>query len=284
MTELSIERVGKVTASRLPGVLGLSPHTDRVGVMREMVREYFGAPTEFAGNIVTDYGHEHEPDAITEYERARGVLVMGMQQFFASPLHPIGATVDGLVGADGVVEAKAPYRALYLHVDERPDIEVQIRLQMECTRRQWGDLCVWRPSGISISRVEYDADWFPSVLPAIEEFYAEYQATLEDAASSEPYLTPMVDERTDAEWQLAAFDWNEAKAERDRAQQSLDAATEVLRKLSDGKKSKGSGVQVIPSNRSGKVDWVTAAKDYGIDADKYREAGTTILTVRKAAQ
>lgn len=284
MSELSIERVGKVTASRLPGVLGLSPHTDRNGVMRAMVREYFGAPEEFAGNFVTEWGNEHEPDAITEYERMRGVLVMGMQQFFASPLHPIGATVDGLVGADGVVEAKAPYRASYLHVDERPDIEVQIRLQMECTRRQWGDLCVWRPSGISVSRVEYDAAWFPSVLPEIQEFMAEYQAILEDAALAEPYLAPLVDERTDPEWQLAAFEWNEARIAREHAQESLDAAAEVLRKLSDGKKSKGFGAQVVPSNRSGKVDWATAAKDYSIDPDKYRDAGRTILTVRRAAQ
>jgi len=280
---LSVLRTGRITASRLPAILGLSPYSDRASTLREMVRQALGSPQEFVGNVATDWGHAHEADAIAAYERMSGRLVMDEQLFVAHPEYPIAATLDGTADTDRVIEAKCPYVGDWMTVDQRPDYEAQVRLQLECTGRRYGDLICWRPSGLSVSTVEFDADWFPSVLPVIEEFFTEYHDALEDTDKSAPYLAPLVDERIDSDWQLAAFEWNEAKAARDRAQDSLDAASEVLRKLSDGKKSKGSGVQVIPSNRSGKVDWATAAKDYSIDADKYREPGTTILTVRKAA-
>lgn len=285
MTELSIERVGRVTASRLPGVLGLSPYTDRAGVMREMVRQALGAPQEFTGNIATDWGHEHEVDGITEYERLRGVLVIGCQTFFIHPKYDrLGATPDGLglVDEDGLVEVKSPFAGRYNHVSEKPDFECQIRLQLECTGRAWGDLVVWRPSGIAVSRVEHDPDWYPEIQDLVEVFIAEYDAIIADPDKAAPFLTPLVDERADPEWQLAALEWHEARAARDCAQLAMDEATEALRKLSGGQKSRGAGVQVIPSTRKGAIDQKAAAEG-GVDLEQYRKEGTTVLTVRQAS-
>lgn len=280
---LSALRTGRITASRLPGILGLSPYIDRAGVLREMVRQALGAPQEFVGNIATDWGHDHEADAVAAYERMTGRLVMDEQLFVAHPEHPLAATLDGTAEDDRVVEVKCPYAGDWTTVDQRPDYETQVRVQLECTGRLFGDLVSWRPSGIAVSTVEYSSAWLPSVLPAIEEFFAEYQEILEDAEKAEPYLAPLVDERTDAEWQLAALDWHEAKATRDRAQESLDAATDLLRKLSDGKKSKGSGVQVIPSQRAGGIDYKAAQSALAVDLEPFRKEGSTVLTVRSAA-
>jgi hypothetical protein len=281
---LSPERVGRVTASRLPAVLGISPYNDRTGVMREMVRQHFGAPQEFTGNIATEWGNAHEADGITEYERLRSVLVLGCTEFFIHPEHSrLGATPDGLglVEQDGLVEVKAPFRGTYADISERPDYETQIRLQIECTGRFWGDLVVWRPSGIAVSRVDRDPDWYATVHEPITEFLAEYDAIIADLDKAEPYLQPLVDERADPEWQLAALEWKEARAAKRRAEELMDAARDELVRLSGGNKSRGWGVQVFPSDRKGSVDPKRASKD-GIDLDKYRSAGKTVYTVREA--
>jgi predicted phage-related endonuclease len=288
MTALSADRAGKVTASRLPGILGLSPYNSRSDVLREMVRETLGAPREFVGNIATDYGHEHEADAIAEYERMRGVLVLGEQQFFSTSFGPedyeIGATVDGLVGDDRVVEAKAPYKATYSQIDERPDYEAQIRLQLECTGRKYGDFVVWRTSGISVSTVEYDPLWFSQVAEGpISEFLREYWEIIDDIDLAKDFLAPKVDERTDPEWQISALEYVEAKAMRDHYQTVMDSAGEALKALSDGKASKGFGVQVIPSERKGAID-TKLAEQAGLALERFRKPPIDILTVRAAGK
>ena len=54
------KRKGRVTGSIVGAILGLSPYMTRADAMRSMVRAAIGAPSEFTGNVATEYGTMHE--------------------------------------------------------------------------------------------------------------------------------------------------------------------------------------------------------------------------------
>ena len=271
-TTLSPWRADIITGSRLPAILGLSPYNTRDAVLREMVRDYFGDPVEFTGNIATEWGTEHEGDAIAEYEMTRGVSVHKAGSKQQIILHPelsfLGYTPDGLIGEDGLAEAKCPYRSKYTDISQRPDYEVQIRLGLECTGRKWGDFIVWRPEGIVVSRVDHDPNWFPTVLGQIGEFMAQYRATIADPKLAEPYREPLVDHRTDEAWQIAAMDFLECQAATKAAKTLEDQARAELIRLAGKKKStRGFGVLLTRSDPQGSIAYKDALAKLQPDAD-----------------
>jgi len=286
VTALSPLREGRITGSRIAAVLGASPYGTRDSVMRDMVRGHFGDATEFAGNIATEWGDEHEARAIVEYELAHGGAVYAAQQFVIHPVYPfLGVSPDGLVGDDGMVEVKCPYRAAYSHISQRPDYEAQIRLQLACTGRQWCDFVVWRPDGMSVSRVLDDPWWLESVLPELTGFMSEYEATIADPDLAAPLRAPLVDERTDPDWRVASLDYLDALAVQRAAETvTADARARVL-ELADGKATRGAGVLVTRSERAGTVDWKAALGKYVPDADvePYRKPSQTVMSVRQSA-
>ena len=277
-----------ITASKVGGILGLSPYQSRADVLRAVVRARLGAEREFRGNAITQYGLDHELDAITDYERLRGVLTHGYQAGFVHPDYPwLSATPDALIGDDGVLEVKCPpERARYMHVDQRPDYEAQIRVQLECTGRKYGDLVVWkRSTGAIPSRVEHDPLWLPSVLDTFVAFMEEVDWIVGDPERSAPYLAPLVDQRTDEEWQLAATDYLDALVELKAAERVAATARDTVLKLADGRPTRGAGVSVTHSPRKGSVNYSAAIADLApvADLESYRGAEKTVSTIRAVA-
>jgi predicted phage-related endonuclease len=64
-------RKGRITGSVVGAILGLDPNCTRDEAMRRMVRAYHGAPSEFKGNIATQWGITHEDEAREAFERTR---------------------------------------------------------------------------------------------------------------------------------------------------------------------------------------------------------------------
>lgn len=265
--------------------------------MREMVRDYFGEPEEFVGNIATDWGNQHEADLIAEYEMVKGLKVAraGDQQQLV--MHPsvsvMGVTPDGVVLDDdgnvvGVVEGKCPFRAGYSTIGQRPDYEVQLRAEIDSTGAKWGDFVVWTTEGIyPPSRITYDPDWLPTVLPAVMEFMEEYRATIASEKLSAPFRAPLVDHRTDSAWQLASLDYLECIAARDIANQHAEEAKKILIELAgEQKKTRGCGVLLTRSTPKGATKYKEALEKYAPDADltPFRSGGgKPTWTARKAA-
>ena len=100
-------RKGRVTASMVGAILGVSPNLSRAGAMRRMVREREGAPAEFTGNIATDYGEANEEGAVAEYYLETGNRVDKVG--FVTKEDWAGCSPDGLIGSDGGLEAKCPF-------------------------------------------------------------------------------------------------------------------------------------------------------------------------------
>lgn len=286
MTALSPLRVGRITGSRIPMLVGVSPYGDRESLMREMVRQRLGAESEFTGNIATEHGLRHEPDAIAEYEKYRGVLTHSGQHIVVHRVVDyLAVTPDGLVGDDGLVEVKCPYMGTYTSIEERPDYWEQIQLQLEVTDREWCDFAVWRRDGFSVQRVGRDPGWLITRGDMLDLFIAEYEDIIYDTDKHAPYLADLPSGlRDDFEWQLAAVEFVEAHGALSRAEKAKEAARRRLVELAGGDAARGAGVMVLQSVRSGSIDYRAAAADLlvGRDLEPYRKESAPVTTVRVA--
>lgn len=281
MSQLDPRRAGRITGSRIGAILGLNPYSTRRDVLREMVRESHGAEREFQGNEATRYGEAHEPDALAAYEAREGVMTYGGGELLIHPVHDfLAVTPDGLVGDDGMIECKAPFRGTYTHWNEKPYYEAQMRLQMECAGRAWCDFVVWRDGEIAVSRIEHDATWLPSVLPVLEQFMADYRAAME---APESYLADTI--RDDKAWRDAASDYLDTLAAFNDIERMMKSKRERLIELAGDSSAKGCGVQVIRSERAGSVAYAKAVKELLPDADlsEYTGKPTTVFTVKELA-
>jgi putative phage-type endonuclease len=179
-------RCGKVTASRVADIIrrtktGFS--TSRANYMAELVAEKLtGIPAASFTNTAMQWGTEQEPNARAAYEfkTANEVALLG----FA--IHPTirdsGASPDGLVGTEGLVEFKCPNTATHIEtlLTERidPDYITQMQWQMACTGRKWCDWVSYDPRmpeslKLFVQRVERDQDRIDELEAAVLGFMDE---------------------------------------------------------------------------------------------------------------
>ena len=157
MEQLSEEwfsaRLGRVTASRVADVIAKTKSgysASRANYMAELIVE------RLTGNRVDSFvssammwGTNTEPLAREAYESRTGVLVEEVG-FVPHPTIPMaGASPDGLVGGDGLIEIKCPNTAT--HIDtllnkEAPAKYVtQMQWQMACSGRDYCDFVSYDP-------------------------------------------------------------------------------------------------------------------------------------------
>ena len=146
-------RKGKLTASNVGAALGLCSWTSRkVAYARAM-----GTDT-FEGNEATRWGTANEPNALLAYNAHTGNLVepTGLHVHESTPW--LAGSPDGLVGTEGIVEAKCPYWNKTPHQSIPLYYYLQINLCLECTNREWCDFISWTPGAYKVIRVTRDRD------------------------------------------------------------------------------------------------------------------------------
>lgn len=151
--EWASARLGKVTASRVSDVMARTKSgyaASRANLMAALIAERLtGEPQESYTNIAMQWGVDKEPDARALYELRRGVEVLPAG-FVAHPtLDMCGASPDGFVGEEGLVEIKCPNTATHLDTLLSGKIpskyEPQMFWQMACTGRAWCDFVSFDP-------------------------------------------------------------------------------------------------------------------------------------------
>jgi putative phage-type endonuclease len=269
-------RVGRITASRVGAILGLSKYRNRDDVMRDMVREALGAPSEFTGNEATRYGELHEADALDAYEQRYGTIIEPSGLVVDSLYDWLAASPDGLVGEHGLVECKCPYRSRY--TTPSAEYVAQMQLQMACTGRDWCDFVIWREGEpIIVERVECDLDWIPRNLGNLQNFMDEYRETIADPAKAAPYLADK--ERDDADWRIAVEAWRHAKREaEDYASLEKQLRAELIALAPQG--AKGCGVSLARVETEGRVDYKRAITQMLPDVDLSAFKGKPSISYR----
>lgn len=147
------QRAGKVTASRVSDVLAKTKtgySASRANYMAQLVAERLtGQPAESFSNAAMQWGTDTEPFARAAYEVQQGVMVDEVG-FVAHPsIEWSGASPDGLVAHNGLVEIKCPNTAThieYLKAGKVPSkYHPQMAWQLLCTNRKWCDFASFDP-------------------------------------------------------------------------------------------------------------------------------------------
>ena len=275
-------RNGKITASNVGAILGESKYKSRDDVMREMVRDHFGAEREFTGNAATQWGVDNEPNALAMLGVETGEFIERCG-FTVSPVHPwLGASPDGLIGSDTVVEVKCPYNKEVFSLDSRPDYMAQIQTQMFVAGRSKGIFAVWVPGYIQITPVDFDQAWQDESIPVLADFYACYQEIIADKDKAAPYLEDAVQDMSgNSEWAEAALAYTIAKAKKAEIDESLNLFKTRLIELANGRKSQGGGVLVYPIAGKTTTDYKRLLSDHPeIDTAEYQKQGKQSWGVR----
>lgn len=187
-------RAGKVTASRVADVIAKTQKgwgASRFNYAAELIAERLtGVAAEGFTNAAMQWGTDQEPRARAAYEFYTGFDVQQVGFIIHPQIPDAGASPDGLVGEDGLVEFKCPNTST--HIDTLISLTIpgkyitQMMWQMACTGRQWCDFVSYDPRlpenmQMFIKRVARDEDAITQMKMAIIEFLTtEVEAKVND--------------------------------------------------------------------------------------------------------
>lgn len=146
-------RLGKVTASRVADVVAKTktgPAASRANYMAELIAERLtGEPAEKFTNAAMQWGTEKEPEARAAYEFRTDATVTEIGFVVHPKIDASGASPDGLIGDDGLLEIKCPGTATHLETLLGQAVPAkyltQMQWQMACTGRKWCDFASFDP-------------------------------------------------------------------------------------------------------------------------------------------
>ena len=262
-------RKHKLTGSNTGAALGVNPWKTPDDLIRQMVREYHGAESEFAGNIATEYGRLHEPLASMDYMAKTGNMVQECG-FYVHPEHDwLGASPDGLIDEDGLTEIKCPFGQrnakppVFKTCADQPHYFAQVQTEMACTGRKWTDFYQWTKNGDDVERVEFDPQWWADSLPVLLEFYHRYINELENPV----HLEDKHKEINTITAQKLLDEYDELSATIDDSTARKKEVLSEIVKISKERNSLVCGRKLTLVERKGSIAYVKVVKEHLKDLD-----------------
>ena len=185
-------RLGKATASRIADIIAKTktgPSASRENYAVQLVLERITqSKGESYSNAAMQWGTETEPLARQADELKRGLFVDEVGFIDHPTISNSGASPDGLVGTDGLVEIKCPNSATHMETLVTRKIPQkyipQMTWQMACTGRSWCDFVSFDPRfpenlQIFIERIEYDPTYVRMLELEVTQFLDEVEKKVE---------------------------------------------------------------------------------------------------------
>lgn len=185
-------RCGKVTASRVADIVARTKSgwsASRKNYLAELVAERLTGHVERGfTNAAMQWGTDMEPEARDAYAFYADADVEQVGFVDHPRIEMAGASPDGLVGDNGLVEIKCPNTATHidtLMAGTAPARYVtQMMWQMACTGRAWCDFVSYDPRlpedmRIFIKRIDRDEDRIAELEKEVEAFLSELSETVE---------------------------------------------------------------------------------------------------------
>ena len=183
---------GKVSASSVikivKGTRG-AYLSDRKNYMSDLIIEILtGNNTEHFTSTAMEHGTETEPLARAAYEAITGSMVSQVGFIDHDTIADFGASPDGLVNVDGLIEIKCPNTATHLDTlingTIKRDYIYQVQAVMLCGKRAWCDFISYDPRlpdnlSIWIKRINRDDVMIAEIEAEVKKFQGELQETLE---------------------------------------------------------------------------------------------------------
>jgi putative phage-type endonuclease len=185
-------RCGKVTASRIADIIATTKSgysASRANYEAQLICEILtGKPAESFTNAAMQWGTETEPLARAQYELKTGNMVNQIGFVVHPKIEQAGASPDGLVDNDGLIEIKCPNTSTHLDTllsQKVPSKYItQMTWQMVCTGRKWCDFVSYDPRlpenlQLYIERIELDEDYAKKLQNEVIMFLVEVNEKVE---------------------------------------------------------------------------------------------------------
>lgn len=182
-------RAGKVTASRVADVIAKTKtgySASRANYLAELLCERLTGVCEPGfTNAAMQWGKDQEPFARQAYEFRKAVEVYEVGFIDHPEITMSGASPDGYVGDDGLVEIKCPNTATHLETLLNGGVAgkyvTQIQWQLACTGRAWCDFVSFDPRlpaelQLHVERVPRDASLILDLEGEVGGFIRELDA------------------------------------------------------------------------------------------------------------
>lgn len=184
-------RAGKVTASALHKVMARTKSgwgADRTNYHAQLVTERLtGRPADSFSNSAMQWGIDTEPQARAAYAFQMDEAPVEVGFLDHPTIAMSGASPDGLVGQNGMLEIKCPNTATHIATLDGAEIDrkylLQMQWQMACAERNWCDFVSYDPRlppamQLHIRRVERDDELLADLAQHVTEFLAEVADTV----------------------------------------------------------------------------------------------------------
>lgn len=182
-------RAGHATASRFKDILATiktgEAATRRSYRMQLVTERLTGLPVESYKNAAMEWGTNTEPLARMAYEALTGSLVEEAPFILHPTIKWVGASPDGLVGEDGMVEIKCPFQSTVhvetLQVGMPPEHVAQIQGNLWVNGRAWCDFICFDPRmperlTVFTQRITRDDEYIRTLRLAVAKFLDEVDA------------------------------------------------------------------------------------------------------------
>ena len=186
-------RAGKISASRMADLTAKTKTgwgASRKNYIAQLVAERLtGQPSPSFTNAAMQHGIDTEPEARAAYEFRTDNDVVEVGFIDHPEIEMSGASPDGLVGDNGMVEIKCPNTAThieYLQAGQPPKkYLLQMQWQMACTGRDWCDFVSYDPRmpehlRILVVRIERDNELIAELEAAVIEANSEIQQIINE--------------------------------------------------------------------------------------------------------
>lgn len=201
-------RLGKVTASRIADLRKKTQKgwaASRAAYMADLIAERLSGEHIPGGTgAARRWGQEIEPEAKRAYEFYRDAEIEEVGFLPHPTIADAGASPDGLVGENGLVEFKCPTVITHLETLETdaiaPEYIQQMQWQMACTGRQWCDFASYDPRypesmKLYVQRVKRDDELIAEIETDVVAFLGELATRVNSLRSK---YEPEIDELPEA--------------------------------------------------------------------------------------
>lgn len=262
------QRANHISGSRIGAILGHSPWQTREDVMREFIKYHQTGELKKVTNVAMQWGIDHEPDCISDFEATTGALVdeLGFIEHDDYPF--IGVSPDGITDSQELFEGKCPYSGKI--PDEVPaHYYDQVQLSMEVLDLPVTKLHYWTPDSFRTFTIDRDPEWWSATLPIIVEFMNEFESRKDEEIVESKSITDTEAVETAVELELLMVEVKE-KTER------MNKLKKMLEPYADQKLPSYVGhLSILPVVRKGGTDWKKVQQDYEIDVAKYEKPSAT---------
>ena len=195
MTQESLQRTadwyakrrGKITASKIDAVVERqkngSFYAKREDYKNQLILEILtGNVVSGFTSVAMQHGIDTEAEARDVYTKTIWDAVTETDFVDHPTISRAGASPDGIVGSDGLLEIKCPSSGTHIQTLRRgtydPKYFPQMQWQMACTGRKWVDFVSYDPRlpeayRLFVDRVERDELWISQANEMVETFLKE---------------------------------------------------------------------------------------------------------------